>query len=323
MSVQCYNKGCLAKFDPENNEDGTCVHHPGAPVFHEGYKSWSCCGKKTTDFTEFLNMKGCTKGKHNPEKAPEPEKPPASSKNDNNDEVVVSLGARPPTSAARCEDPLTKLNVVTTPSLKQALERAAKQQTTDGGEENSETNNGVIAIGTACFNNGCMKTYQGEASLVETCYYHAGQPIFHEGMKYWSCCERKTSDFDAFMQQAGCIKGKHVWTKEKPSGKVSTDCRYDFHQTGPDVYLTLYAKNAQPLDSYFEANSTNLNIHLEFNLGKNVCDLNLSLWGAIDLSQSVVTMYGTKVELRMRKAEPFSWPRYVVQRNSNPAGGGK
>ena len=33
------------------------MYHSGAPVFHDAYKSWSCCEKKTTDFTEFLNIK--------------------------------------------------------------------------------------------------------------------------------------------------------------------------------------------------------------------------------------------------------------------------
>lgn len=41
-----------------------CCHHPGAPVFHDAYKGWSCCNKKSVDFTEFLNIKGCTMSKH-------------------------------------------------------------------------------------------------------------------------------------------------------------------------------------------------------------------------------------------------------------------
>lgn len=41
-----------------------CRHHPGAPIFHDAYKGWSCCNKKSVDFTEFLNIKGCTLAKH-------------------------------------------------------------------------------------------------------------------------------------------------------------------------------------------------------------------------------------------------------------------
>lgn len=36
---------------------GSCVYHPGDPFFHDAYKGWSCCKKKCTDFTEFLNIK--------------------------------------------------------------------------------------------------------------------------------------------------------------------------------------------------------------------------------------------------------------------------
>jgi len=45
------------------------------------------------------------------------------------------------------------------------------------------------------------------------CVYHPGAPIFHEGMKFWSCCQRKTSDFQSFLNQVGCTEGKHQWIK--------------------------------------------------------------------------------------------------------------
>ena len=47
------------------------------------------------------------------------------------------------------------------------------------------------------------------------CWHHPGVPIFHEGMKYWSCCQKKTSDFQAFLAQAGCTLGKCKWRKER------------------------------------------------------------------------------------------------------------
>ena len=33
-----------------------CQFHPGVPVFHDALKGWSCCPKRSTDFTEFLNI---------------------------------------------------------------------------------------------------------------------------------------------------------------------------------------------------------------------------------------------------------------------------
>ncbi|TSK67208.1 Cysteine and histidine-rich domain-containing protein 1 [Bagarius yarrelli] len=56
MSLLCYNKGCGQRFDPDNNPEDACTFHPGVPVFHDA-------------------LKGCTKGRHNQEKPPEPVKP--------------------------------------------------------------------------------------------------------------------------------------------------------------------------------------------------------------------------------------------------------
>ena len=46
-------------------------------MFHDALKGWSCCSRRSTDFTEFLNIPGCTNGRHSNEKPPEPEKKPA------------------------------------------------------------------------------------------------------------------------------------------------------------------------------------------------------------------------------------------------------
>uniref|UniRef100_A0A3Q4HRG1 Zgc:92429 n=1 Tax=Neolamprologus brichardi TaxID=32507 RepID=A0A3Q4HRG1_NEOBR len=64
MALLCYNKGCGQTFDPDKNKDDSCLFHPGGPVFHDALKGWSCCRKRTTDFSEFLSIKGCTMGKH-------------------------------------------------------------------------------------------------------------------------------------------------------------------------------------------------------------------------------------------------------------------
>lgn len=38
--------------------------------------------------------------------------------------------------------------------------------------------------------------------------------------------------------------------------KKKVACRYDWHQTGNQVVVTIYAKNTNPEHSYVEANST-------------------------------------------------------------------
>jgi hypothetical protein len=72
---------------------------------------------------------------------------------------------------------------------------------------------GELTIGTMCKNMGCKESYNGPESDNDVCTYHPGTQIFHEGMKYYSCCERKTSNFEAFLDQAGCKTGKHCWFK--------------------------------------------------------------------------------------------------------------
>uniref|UniRef100_A0A3Q1HPV2 CHORD domain-containing protein n=1 Tax=Anabas testudineus TaxID=64144 RepID=A0A3Q1HPV2_ANATE len=56
MSVLCYNRICGQRFDPDNNINA-CTFHPGVPVFHDALKGWSCCKRRTTDFSDFLSIK--------------------------------------------------------------------------------------------------------------------------------------------------------------------------------------------------------------------------------------------------------------------------
>lgn len=73
--VPCLNRSCSQKFDPDSNGPEDCKYHPGAPVFHDGLKGWSCCKRRVRDFTEFLNIAGCARGPHSAEKPPMPTTP--------------------------------------------------------------------------------------------------------------------------------------------------------------------------------------------------------------------------------------------------------
>ncbi|MEE6473027.1 hypothetical protein FKM82_009818, partial [Ascaphus truei] len=120
-------------------------------------------------------------------------------------------------------------------------------------------------------------TFAGPLSNEDVCQYHAGVPIFHEGMKYWSCCMKRTSDFNTFLAQVGCAKGTHLWIK-KDDGKKVVPCRHDWHQTGGGVTISIYAKNSLPELSYVEANGTLVNIQIVFD-GEKEFQHNLQLWG--------------------------------------------
>ena len=82
---KCHNNGCSKReYKEEENTETSCSHHPGGPIFHDALKGWSCCKKRCCDFDDFMNIVGCTLGKHNPmpqaernqAKKQEPENPP-------------------------------------------------------------------------------------------------------------------------------------------------------------------------------------------------------------------------------------------------------
>jgi disease resistance protein len=60
----CKRPGCGEKYRERDNADDACVHHSGAPIFHEGKKGWSCCGKLVYDFDDFLKLAPCARGRH-------------------------------------------------------------------------------------------------------------------------------------------------------------------------------------------------------------------------------------------------------------------
>lgn len=308
--LQCYNKGCLKKFDPDENAPDACVHHPGKPVFHDAYKSWSCCKAKTTDFTEFLNIKGCTKSYHLDQKPPESPKPERKI----DPELEAQLeAANKEKAAVRAQitpiirpnenDPLVRLKSSIGSSLTPLLSKLSLEKKVDA--PGIEADN-IVTVGTTCKNAGCRQTYKGEQSNLDTCFYHAGYPIFHEGMKYWTCCQRKTSDFANFLEQQGCTSGNHVWIKKK-TAEAQTSCRYDWYQTGNSVVISIFTKVPIPDESYVEANSVKLHLHITFGEDRTIYDEVMVLHGVIDVEKSLVQYLGTKVEINLKKRDAVGW----------------
>uniref|UniRef100_A0A2K5YFQ7 Cysteine and histidine-rich domain-containing protein 1 n=1 Tax=Mandrillus leucophaeus TaxID=9568 RepID=A0A2K5YFQ7_MANLE len=212
-------------------------------------------------FHDVLN--DCTKGRHNSEKPPEPVKP------------EVKTTEKKELSELK---PKFQEHIIQAPKPVEAIKRPKEEK-----EDNDE-----IKIGTSCKNGGCSKIQSRE----NVCVYHPGVAIFHEGMKYWSCCRRKTSDFNSFLAQEGCTTGKH--TKKKDAGKKVVPCRHDGHQTGGELTISRICGS----------NSTLLNVHIVFEEEKEF-DQNVKLWGVIDVKRSYITMTTIKIEITMRKAEPM------------------
>ncbi|TID21795.1 chord-domain-containing protein [Venturia nashicola] len=60
----CRRKGCEVVYNG-SREGEVCVHHPGAPIFHEGSKGYTCCKRRVLEFDQFLKLEGCkTKDRH-------------------------------------------------------------------------------------------------------------------------------------------------------------------------------------------------------------------------------------------------------------------
>ncbi|XP_022193679.2 cysteine and histidine-rich domain-containing protein 1 [Nilaparvata lugens] len=313
----CYNKGCAKKFDPSKNTEDSCSFHSGAPVFHDAYKGWSCCKKKCTDFTEFLNIKGCCKSYHSNVKPVEPEKPEKIS----TPEVIEYRApeeAKPPAlERPPFDTPLVTLKVEVSDALKRQSSNPVKKSQGAGA---NPTDDGTIAIGTPCKNNSCKVTYEGPQTLETDCICHPGVPIFHEGLKYWSCCVRRTTDFKAFLDQAGCATVTHLWRNPKSvdNKELQSKCRLDWHQTPTFVVVSVFCKNYDPDSSLVQLSPIRLKLSVFFPEENGAYCRDIELRGVVDVAKSSVAMTPAKVEIKLRKAEPGSWSQLEFPRSSEP-----
>uniref|UniRef100_A0A1B6D9E1 CHORD domain-containing protein n=1 Tax=Clastoptera arizonana TaxID=38151 RepID=A0A1B6D9E1_9HEMI len=300
----CYNKGCGQRFDPKNNTEDGCVHHPGAPFFHDAYKGWSCCKKKCTDFTEFLNIKGCTRSFHSDVKPEEPQKETIEKSNPN-EVIEYKAPVQPepkPIERPSFSTPMVKLLPKVSDSLRQNMSSpVAKVSKKDGDFDGT----GEVPLGTVCKNNGCNRNYVGPETQMTNCIYHPGYPVFHEGLKFWTCCTKRTTDFNSFLEQVGCSIGEHIWHKAKTGNEVK--CRFDWHQTGRYVVVSVYAKMYDPDASLIQLSPVRLKICLNFPEEKGNFESDLELRGVVDVDKSSVLMLPTKVEIKLHKVDGSSW----------------
>eukprot|EP00759_Apiculatamorpha_spiralis_P044607 PhF_6_TR41569/c0_g1_i1/m.62980 len=83
-----------------------------------------------------------------------------------------------------------------------------------------------------CTNFGCGKYFFENENMETSCQHHSGAPIFHDTVKFWSCCEgHKAYDFDDFQKIPPCSVGKH-------SGKEKQLFARPIDQTVANVPLT-------------------------------------------------------------------------------------
>lgn len=236
-------------------------------------------------------------GKHSNEKPAEPEK-----KAELEVEMPKPVERKPiivSTKRIPFETPCTQLEPNVNKSFKQQMDKL------DLTKVAVVASDGSVPIGTSCKRGGCNISYESKASDGTVCVHHPGVPIFHEGYKFWSCCQKKTSDFTTFLGQVGCETGKHKWIQEE---ETKVNCRWDWHQTPTNVVVAVYAKNYDYKQSFVKVSPVRLIVKLIFPQQENAeFNIDLELRGLIDVERSSASMFGTKVEITMPKAEAGHW----------------
>ncbi|KAK2467025.1 hypothetical protein APHAL10511_001283 [Amanita phalloides] len=296
---RCSRNGCRKEF-----EDGvieTCIYHPGAPVFHEGLKSWSCCAdvnRPVLTFDEFINTPGCSEANQHTKKPPQPQ-------------------------AQKIHAPADIISVEIKPDV-EVYSLAPKVGDDHGLEITSavlplatveEEDDLTVAVteGTICKHKGCGVAFvSDEANRIgggegTVCKYHPQPPLFREGSKGYLCCKRRVLEFEEFLKIPGCKTGRHVFApRKKQSGEEVVFCRIDHYQTPMKVYVSVYAKGVDQERSIvkFEQHLVTIDLYLP---GMKRFRRVLDLFGPIDPVGSSVQYLNTKVELNLQKQDTRSW----------------
>lgn len=297
---KCTHKGCGKEFsDPEE----PCVYHPEPPIFHEGQKGWQCCKPRVLTFEEFLAIPPCTTGKHSteapatPAPAPVPEVPAPS---------VNSSGVE----TYRTTKPITQMAVSTATATPVAPLKEKPIEQDDPSVP--------VPVDAKCKRLGCKAVYKGPDTYEEKCVHHPGAPIFHEGSKGYSCCKRRVLEFDQFLKIEGCAENKHLFVGAPKSAEEEelVTCRNDFYQTYTDVIVSIFAKKVNKDAAKIEFRERELAVDLPMPDNKRY-KVVIPLYGHIDTEQSSFMILGTKVELKLKKADGTSWPTLRSDETTN------
>lgn len=197
FKLRCKNFGCNKFFTEEENSDTACRHHVAPPIFHDRIKGWTCCkDKKAYDWEEFQAIEGCTVGRHSTVATGQKVFADSPTITACNEAEKRNPGQGP---TLKSIDDYNKQN----PEASTAAASAVKSMST---RKSSRRDDGTAK----CQNKGCQTIFVVADNSAKACTYHKGQPVFHDAVKFWSCCpDKKCYDFDEFMAVAGCTVGYH------------------------------------------------------------------------------------------------------------------
>jgi hypothetical protein len=202
FKLRCKNFGCNQFYNEEDNSDTACKHHVAPPIFHDRIKGWSCCKDiKAYDWEEFQAIEGCSVGRHSTVANGQKIFADSPTVTACNEAEARNPGKQDtaPAPVLKSIDDYNKQN----PEASTAASAAVKTMTT---RKSSRRDDGTAK----CQNKGCQKVFTVADNHAQACTYHNGQPIFHDAVKFWSCCPKKQCyDFDEFMAVPGCTQGYH------------------------------------------------------------------------------------------------------------------
>ncbi|KAI8905962.1 chord-domain-containing protein, partial [Gorgonomyces haynaldii] len=283
----CKNKGCGKDYDDTTE----CRYHPLGPIFHEGLKGWQCCSKRVIDFNDFMNIPGCTVGKHSLH-ASDPVSQPAVKQD--------SQPVKPADIKQQDSQPAKQQQEEIQPVVENKKEEPQIKE-----EELFDDPKAQIEPNAPCKRRGCNKNYQDETSRTQECVYHPGQPLFHEGSKGYTCCNRKVLEFDEFLKIPGCTTGVHRFTNVLPKPVEKT--KHDWYQTPTTIVLDVFAKKADKQKTIVKIEARNVQVDVVYLSGDRGY-FETQLFDEIDPEKSEYLVLGTKIELTLKKANGSSWP---------------
>jgi len=172
----------------------------------------------------------------------------------------------------------------------------------------------IVPPGTTCRRKGCGVAFvsdeenrlgDGEGTR---CTYHPAPPIFREGSKGYLCCKRRVLEFDEFLKIEGCKTGRHLFSPEIKLDKTEefTSCRIDHYQTVDQVHVSVFAKQVDKERSSVKFQEQALSIDLYLPGSKRFLKT-IELFGPITPEQSAFQVFGTKVEVHLKKTDNRSW----------------
>lgn len=172
------------------------------------------------------------------------------------------------------------------------------------GRQSSDISNRV-----QCKRKNCKLRYEGEASDEQECSFCPGEPVFHEGFKYWSCCDsKKTLEFDEFLNFPGCDKAQSCqWFEDSAETKAEKPVRMDHFQTGSEFVASFFLKCAEPEKTQIKVNEGTLSISSIYEGGVPFSKT-FELAADVTPTKCSAVIGSTKIDVKLVKAHGETWP---------------